>query len=132
MDSFYLYINQSRCGIMSNYEKLLVWQRAVDLGSNIYVLTRKKPLSLDFSLRDQMRRSAVSIASNIAEGDELDTDKQAIRHFFIAKGSIAELRTQLIIAGRAYHDIECQSSILSECIEISSMLMGLIKSRKRL
>ena len=54
--------------------------------------------SVDFGLRDQVRRSAVSVASNLAEGDERDTDKESVRYFFIAKGSVAELRTQLQIA----------------------------------
>jgi four helix bundle protein len=52
----------------------------------------------DFGLRDQIRRAVVSISSNIAEGDELDTDKQSIRFFFMAKGSLAEVLTQAIIA----------------------------------
>ena len=54
----------------------------------------------DFGLRDQARRSAVSVPSNIAEGDERDTDKDSVRFFFIAKGSLAELRTQMEIAYR--------------------------------
>jgi four helix bundle protein len=77
-----------------------------------------------------MRRSAVSIPSNIAEGDNLDTDKQSIRHFFIARGSTAELRTQLVISmeigyipENKYEEFELQ------CDEISAMLTSLIKHR---
>ena len=58
---------------------------------------------LDFGLKDQMRRSAVSVASNLAEGDERYTDKESIRYFYIAKGSVAELRTQLQIAHESGH-----------------------------
>ena len=80
------------------FKDLVVWQKARDLAVIIYRISNKTPLSKDFSLRDQMRRSAVSIASNIAEGDERDTDKESVRFLFIAKGSLAELRTQLEIA----------------------------------
>jgi len=83
---------------MGNFRKLFVWQKAKDLSVNIYKLTNSGPFIKDFGLKDQVRRSSVSIPSNIAEGDNLDTDKQSIRHFFIARGSTAELRTQLIIS----------------------------------
>ena len=83
---------------MGNFQKLRVWQIAKDLAVKIYQLTRTKEISKDFGLKDQIQRSAVSIASNIAEGDELGTDKQSVKHFYISKGSAAELMTQLIIA----------------------------------
>ena len=80
------------------YRGLRVWQRAKELAVIIYKLTSTGPLSRDFGLRDQMRRAAVSIASNIAEGDERDTNKDSVRFLYMAKGSLAELRTQLEIA----------------------------------
>lgn len=80
------------------FKELIVWQRAKDLAVMVYKVTEKGALSRDFGLRDQIRRSAVSIASNLAEGDERDTDKESIRFFYIAKGSAAELRTQIQIA----------------------------------
>ena len=80
------------------FEELKVWQKAKDLAVLIYKITSDGKLSKDFGLRDQIRRSAVSIASNIAEGDERETDKESVRFFYIAKGSLAELRTQLMIA----------------------------------
>jgi four helix bundle protein len=74
----------------------------------------------------------VSIASNVAEGDERETDKEAVRFFFIAKGSLAELRTQIQIAHEAgnlqkdvYDDIE------SDCETSDKMLGGLIRTRSR-
>jgi four helix bundle protein len=79
---------------MGNFKKLNVWQLAKDLAVRIYKLTQTSAFSKDYGLKDQIQRSAVSIPSNIAEGDNLDTDKQSIRHFFIARGSTAELRTQ--------------------------------------
>jgi len=83
---------------MGNFKDLKVWQQSKDLVVDIYRLTDKGLFNKDFGLRDQMRRSSVSIPSNIAEGDELDTDKQSIKHLYIARGSTAELRTQLIIS----------------------------------
>ncbi len=82
---------------MGDFRKLNVWQRAKDLAVFIYKLTNQGKIAGDYGLRDQIRRAAISIPSNIAEGDELDTDKQAIRHFYYAKGSTAELLTQSLI-----------------------------------
>ncbi len=116
---------------MSNFENLKVWHRAIELAVSIYNLTvENKSLQKDFGLRDQMRRASVSISSNISEGDELATDKQAIRQFFIAKGSSAELYTQLIISNKiGYISDEEKDFFQNECKAISSMLANLIKSR---
>lgn len=80
------------------FQELLVWQKARDLAVAVYKETAEGAFTRDYGLRDQIRRSAVSIPSNIAEGDERDSDKDAIRFFYIAKGSLAELQTQLEIA----------------------------------
>jgi four helix bundle protein len=116
---------------MSNYENLKVWHRAVELAVSIYRLTQSNKLFVkDFGLKDQLQRSSVSISSNISEGDELGTDKQAIRQFFIAKGSAAEVYTQLIISCKIGYITEDDSKYyLNECKGISSMLTNLIKSR---
>jgi four helix bundle protein len=115
---------------MGSFKNLIVWQKAKDLAVSIYKITNTGSIAKDFGLRDQMRRSAVSIPSNIAEGDDLGTDKQAIRHFYIARGSVAELLTQLLIA----EEIGCLdkgvSSLLNEFQLISAMLYKLILSRK--
>jgi four helix bundle protein len=81
-------------------------------------------------LKDQIQRSAVSIPSNIAEGDELETDKQSVRFFFIAKASSAELLTQIII-GHEIGYIEKQEAeqLIDRCKIISVMLTKLIKAR---
>ena len=68
------------------FKELLVWQKARDLAVEIYKITSQGRFKQDFGLRDQIRRAAVSVPSNIAEGDERDTDKDAIRFFFMAKG----------------------------------------------
>jgi len=122
-------LNSNRC-IMGNFQKLRVWQSAKEIAVKIYRVTSSKEFSKDFGLKDQIQRSSVSIASNIAEGDELGTDKQAIRHFYISKGSTAELMTQLIIANEVgYIDDIAKNTLVDECDKISAMLSKLIKVR---
>lgn len=82
-------------------------------------------------MRDQIRRSAISIASNLAEGDERETDKESIRFFYIAKGSLAELRTQVQIAHEiGYLKRELYKTLENECIELGRMIGRLIQVRK--
>lgn len=115
---------------MGNFQNLRVWQISKDLAIKIYKLTSSSTFSKDFGLRDQIQRSSVSIPSNIAEGDDLETDKQSIRHFFIAKGSAAELLTQLIISHEiGYIDSETKENLVNECKIISVMLTKLIRAR---
>ena len=115
---------------MGNFQKLRVWQLAKDLAIKIYKLTKTAKLSKDFGLRDQIQRASVSIPANIAEGDELDTNKQSIRHFYIAKGSVAELQTLLIISKEIdYIDEGTMTSLYNECNIISVMLNKIIKAR---
>jgi len=86
---------------MAGFQELKVWQLGKELAVAIYKITNEKKFKADFGLTDQIRRAAVSIPSNIAEGDERGSNKDAVRFLYIAKGSLAELRTQrtqLIIA----------------------------------
>lgn len=115
---------------MGDFRKLLVWNKAKDLAVFIYKMTAKGLFSKDFGLRDQIRRAAVSIPSNIAEGDNLGTDKQSNRHFYIARGSAAEVLTQAIIALEIeYIDTAIFNHIETECRAISGMLTRLIQAR---
>ena len=115
---------------MAKFQELRVWQNAKEIAVNIYHLTDLKAFSKDFGLKDQIQRASVSIASNIAEGDELGSDKQSVRHFYIAKGSTAELITQLLIANEiGYIEKETKDQLIDECDKISAMLSKLIKAR---
>ncbi|MBW6502194.1 MAG: four helix bundle protein [Bacteroidales bacterium] len=115
---------------MGNFQKLRVWQLAKELAVRICNLANEEPVSKDFGFKDQIRRAAISIPANIAEGDELGTDKQSTRHFFIAKGSSAELMTLLIIGSEiGYIKEEIMDSFISDCRIISVMLAKLIKAR---
>ena len=110
----------------SSFEELEVWRRSCDLTVRIYDELRS---CRDYGLRDQMTRAAVSIASNIAEGAERDSKAEFIRYLHIAKGSAAELRTQIYIACRVgILSEQEQDQIVDELKRISSMIHGLIKS----
>ena len=116
---------------MGDFQKLNVWRRSKDLAVYLYTQTAQGDFSKDFGLRDQIRRAAVSISSNIAEGDELGSNKQSIRFFRIAKGSTAEVLNQAIIAREIGYLSEDQTKYIDkECTSISSMLTKLIKVRK--
>jgi four helix bundle protein len=122
-------INLKRC-IMGNFQKLRVWLLSKDLAVKIYRLTQKQELSKDFGFEDQIQRSAISIPSNIAEGDELETDRQSIRHFYIARGSTAELLTQVLIGLEiGYITDSDANTLIEDCKIISVMLTKLIKAR---
>jgi four helix bundle protein len=112
------------------FRALNVWQKSKNLAVRVYRISNIGSLSKDFGLRDQIRGSAVSIPSNIAEGDERDTDKDSVRFFYMSKGSLAELRTQLLIAHEiGYLDLALYEDLDKECISIGKMLGKLIKSR---
>ena len=117
---------------MGNFQKLRVWQFAKDLTVKIYKLTQNQKFYKDFGFKDQIQRSSVSIPSNIAEGDELGTDKLSVRHFYIAKGSAAELLTQIIIGHEVgYINGEDADRLIEECKIISVMLTKLIRARSK-
>jgi four helix bundle protein len=114
----------------TGFKQLKVWTEARDLAVEIYRLSIVGPLAKDFGLRDQLRRAAVSIPSNIAEGDERDTDKDSVRFFYMAKGSAAEVRTQLEIARRVdLITAEQFDSLDARCVIVAKMLGALIKTR---
>jgi four helix bundle protein len=80
------------------FEDLFIWQKAIEFAKEIYLITEKKGLKNDFGLKEQMRRAAVSISSNIAEGFERRSRKEYLNFLNIAKGSAGEIRSQLYVA----------------------------------
>ena len=107
-------------------ENLNVWKRSCRLSVNIYKLCDNLK---DFDFKDQITRSGLSIASNIAEGMEKDSDKEKIRFIEIAKGSSAELITQLYIGIEiGYIEKSVGLNLINECNEILKMLSGLKKN----
>ena len=115
---------------MGNFKKLRVWQKGVDLAAEIYTISRQKPFASDYGLCNQIQRAVVSISSNIAEGDERGTNRQAVHFFNIAKASAAEVITQLHIAQRiGYINITTLEELETEAGIISASLKNLIKAR---
>ena len=111
-----------------SFEDLEVWKRSCDVAVTIYGCLKN---CQDYGLKSQMTRAAVSIASNIAEGAERQTGPEFRQFLHIAKGSAAELRTQVHIADRVnILSTETTESISRELSDISRMLHGLIKSIK--
>jgi len=110
----------------SSYRDLLVWQKARVLAKDIYVLTRRFPRSETFGLISQMRRSAISIACNIAEGQGRWNRRDYRRFLFIARGSAFELEAQIIIAADIGY-IENPDSLTERTTEIARMLNGLLR-----
>lgn len=113
---------------IKKFEDLEVWKESMRLAVKIYDRLRD---CRDFGLRDQMQRCSVSIPSNIAEGYERNSNKEFIQYLHIAKGSCAELRTQIYIARETEVLSESAGEELLETTrKISSMLFKLIKTRK--
>jgi len=117
---------------MGGFRDLKVWQKGKELAVQIYKITKEEPFSRDFGFKDQIRRAAVSIPSNIAEGDERGSNKDAVRFFYIAKASLAEFQTQLEIAHEIeYIDKKYVTELLEKCQVLGKMLGSLIKARSR-
>jgi four helix bundle protein len=112
---------------LQKYEELTVWQKAMDLVVEVYALVKLLPSEELFVLSDQMRRAAVSIPSNIAEGQGHSTTKDFIKYLHIAKGSKAELETQLSICIRLRYLTQQQVQMAQDLlVEIGKMLNALI------
>lgn len=113
------------------FKGLIAWQRSKALAVRIYRLTEQGKWTRDYGLRDQIRRAAVSVPSNIAEGDERDGDGDSARFFRIAKGSLAEVRTQLEIAFEIGYLADGEFQPLdNECDQIAHILGALIRARQ--
>jgi len=82
----------------TSFDELPVWRDAVEIGKEIYLLTNTGKFEKDYTLKDQIRRAAISISSNIAEGFERSNNNEFIRFLLIAKGSVGEVRSQLYFA----------------------------------
>jgi four helix bundle protein len=116
-----------------NYQDLIVWQCTMDLVTAIYTATKEFPREELYGLTSQLRRAAVSIPSNIAEGQGRGADAELVRFLRIAHGSLREAETQILIAERlAYLTNEKVSQIMKIASEVGRMLNGLIRSKTSL
>lgn len=116
---------------MKTYKDLEVWQKSIVFVTDIYNQTNNFPKEEMYGLVSQLRRSAVSVPSNIAEGSARQSNKEYIQFLYIALGSLVELDTQLIIAENIkFISNETLSDLQIKMEEIGKMLNGLIKYRK--
>jgi four helix bundle protein len=112
-----------------SYRELKVWQKAMDLVPTVYALLKAFPVEERFALADQIRRAAVSIPANIAEGQARDSTKEFLRHLSIARGSLAEVETLLEVATRLGYLAAAQCEpVAAELTTLRRMLHSLSKA----
>lgn len=111
---------------MSYYKNLHIWQKSMDLVDNVYTLTKEFPKEEIYGLTNQIRRSAVSIPSNIAEGAGRNSDAQFTNFLSYSNGSTLELETQLIISNRQGYISE------SDLFEINKLIEDIQKMNYKL
>jgi 30S ribosomal protein S23 len=113
---------------IKDFKDLFLWQRAMDLVVEVYDLVKKLPKEELFALSDQIRRAVISIPSNIAEGQGRNSSKEFIHFLSIAKGSMAELETQLLLCVRINYlkELEIEKA-MSLVEEVGKMLHSLQK-----
>lgn len=112
-----------------SYRELIVWQKAMDLVEAVYRISQQFPSDERFGLTSQIRRAAISIPSNIAEGQSRGTPKDFSRFLDIAHGSLAEIETQFLIAGRLrYLNNQELNQLEAVAAEVGKLLNGLQRS----
>ena len=116
---------------LKHYQELIAWQKAMDLAALAYKMTRGFPREELFGLALQIRRAAVSIPSNIAEGQGRNTTRDFMHFLGIAIGSLQELETQVIVADRLrYLNADAKAGFLDLSSEVGRLIHGLINSLK--
>jgi four helix bundle protein len=111
---------------VKRYDELIAWQKAIDLTQAIYAATAQLPREEVYGLSAQMRKSAVSIPSNIAEGQGRRSTAEFLHYLSIAHGSLRELETQVVIAGRlGYMKPNLVEELAGKCAEVGRLLNGL-------
>ena len=110
------------------HKDLILWQKSIDFVNTIYSITATFPRSEIYGLTSQIRRAAVSVPSNIAEGHARHSKKELIQFLYIAPGSLAELETQILIAkNRNFIKHEDYEKIINDLTELSKMTISLIR-----
>ena len=113
---------------MDSYRELIVWQKAMDLAEEVYRIVKYFPKEEQYALSDQLRRAAVSVPSNIAEGYGRKAAKEYGRFLNIARGSNNEVETQLLLSVRlGYSTAEGIENAMQMCDEIGKMLNAITK-----
>ena len=116
---------------IERFEDLKCWQKARFLAIEVYKITNNPSFSKDYGLKDQIRRAAVSVPSNIAEGFERGGNKELIQFLYIAKGSCGEVRTQLYLAKDFGYLSESEfQNLLNISVDITKLCLGFINYLK--
>ncbi len=116
---------------IERFEDIEAWQKGRELVKEIYQLSAGGGLSKDFGLRDQIRRAAVSIISNIAEGFARQTDKEFVQFLYMANGSVAEVQSQLYVASDlSYLSQDEFIRLYSKADEVARLISGFIRYLK--
>jgi len=116
---------------MGNYRQLSVWKRAHELALAVYRITERFPDRERYGLTVQLRRAAVSVVSNIAEGSGRLGDREQVRFMKIARGSVCEIECQLLLSkDLGYVHTDAWNGIDRACQDLSSMLSALVRSLK--
>ncbi len=114
---------------LQSYRDLIAWQKAMDLVEEVHRVTRNWPSDERYELTSQVRRAAVSVPANIAEGQGRSGSKELLHHLSIANGSLHEAETHLLIAKRlAYLDGQTCDGFLRQTAEVGRLLYGLCRS----
>ena len=114
------------------HKKLDVWKKSIDMVTSIYEVTKSLPRDEDYGLRSQMRRAAISVPSNIAEGLTRKTIVDKLHFLNIAQGSLSEIDTQVELCLQLkYIDTTNYEKIETRLIEIQKMLFGLSRSLRK-
>lgn len=117
---------------LNSFEELEIWKEGVALVKEIYLLTNVPKFEKDFALRDQIRKSAISIPSNKSEGFERNSNAEFKRFLIIAKGSSGELRTQLLLGFElGYLQAEKYEALHKRCSVLSARISSLITYLKK-
>lgn len=112
-----------------NYRDLIAWQKAMDLTEAVYSVTSRFPAEEKFSLTSQLRRCAISVPSNIAEGQGRFSQADFKRFLSIAHGSLREAETQILLAARLnYVTTEIRDALIEQTSEVGRLIQGLARS----
>lgn len=119
-------------GKIKNFTDLTAWKISHKLVLEIYKMVKTLPKHEQYALSDQIRRCAISISSNIAEGFSRQTKKEKLQFYYTSKGSLTELQNQLLIVRDvSYLNKEEFKKLASQTVEVSRLLTGLIRSLKK-
>jgi four helix bundle protein len=114
---------------LRHYQELIVWQKAMELAKAVYQATQNFPKEETYGLRSQMRRAAVSVPSNIAEGQGCGSSKEFLHGLRIGRGSLFELESQIILGHQLtlITEVQCME-LLTRTAEVGRIINGLMKS----